>query len=240
MDRTSLKNQAKAELNPNFSYYLRISLPALLLMAFATLVPFPSVHEVHRGAWHTWHMVTQGGPITVTGGRVNEYWQMWQSIVIFLSLLGVLLMIGVMFAMIDGLRGRSDHQFSWLQMFKIFERGEYFLGSLLIGLLQWVWIFLWMFLLIVPGIVKAMAYSQAQWIYRDAIDSGQPIGYTEAVTRSRELMSGHKWDYFVLLLSFLGWWLLELITMGLASIWVIPYRSMTLANFYLKLTEEQA
>ncbi|RXT58522.1 DUF975 family protein [Lacticaseibacillus chiayiensis] len=237
MDRTSLKNQAKAELNPNFSYYLRISLPALLLMAFATLVPFSTVHEVHRGEWHT---LLRGDIFTVTGGRVNEYWQMWQSIVIFLSLLGVLLMIGVMFAMMDGLRGQSDHQFSWLQMFKIFERGEYFLGSLLIGLLQWLWVFLWMFLLIVPGIVKAMAYSQAQWIYRDAIDSGQPIGYTEAIKRSRELMYGHKWDFFVLLLSFLGWWLLELITMGLASIWVIPYRSMTLANFYLKLTEEQA
>ncbi|WP_424321194.1 DUF975 family protein [Lacticaseibacillus chiayiensis] len=237
MDRTSLKNQAKAELNPNFSYYLRISLPALLLMAFATLVPFPSVHEVHRGEWHT---LLRGDIFTVTGGRVNEYWQMWQSIVIFLSLLGVLLMIGVIFAMMDGLRGQSDYQFSWLQMFKIFERGEYFLGSLLIGLLQWLWVFLWMFLLIVPGIVKAMAYSQAQWIYRDAIDSGQPIGYTEAIKRSRELMYGHKWDFFVLLLSFLGWWLLELITMGLASIWVIPYRSMTLANFYLKLTEEQA
>lgn len=53
-------------------------------------------------------------------------------------------------------------------------------------------------------------------------------------------MYGHKWEFFVLLLSFLGWWLLEMITFGLASIWVIPYRTMTLANFYLKLTEEQA
>ena len=142
--------------------------------------------------------------------------------------------------MIDGLRGRSDHRFSWTQMFKIFERGEYFLGSLLIGLLQVVWVSLWMLLLVVPGIVKGLAYSQARLIYRDAIDAGQPIGYTEAVTRSRQLMYGHKWEFFVLLLSFLGWWLLEMITFGLASIWVIPYRTMTLANFYLKLTEEQA
>jgi uncharacterized membrane protein len=97
-----------------------------------------------------------------------------------------------------------------------------------------------MLLLVVPGIVKGLAYSQAQLIYRDAIDAGQPIGYTEAVTRSRQLMYGHKWEFFVLLLSFLGWWLLEMITFGLASIWVIPYRTMTLANFYLKLTEEQA
>lgn len=165
---------------------------------------------------------------------------MWQTAVTFIGLLTALLMIGVSFAMIDGLRGRSDHRFSWTQMFKIFERGEYFLGSLLIGLLQVVWVSLWMLLLVIPGIVKGLAYSQAQLIYRDAIDAGQPIGYTEAVTRSRQLMYGHKWEFFVLLLSFLGWWLLEMITFGLASIWVIPYRTMTLANFYLKLTEEQA
>ena len=149
-------------------------------------------------------------------------------------------MIGVGFAMMDGLRGRSDHHFGWRQMFKIFERGEYFLGSLLIGLLQWVWIFLWTLLLIVPGIVKALAYSQAQWLYRDAIDRGQPIGYTEAITQSRQLMDGYKWELFVLILSFFGWWLLELITFGLAAIWVMPYRTMTFANFYLKLKDKQA
>ncbi len=48
MDRTSLKDQAKAELNPNFSYYLRISLPALLLTAFVALVPFPLNENMHR------------------------------------------------------------------------------------------------------------------------------------------------------------------------------------------------
>ena len=57
MDRTSLKDQAKAELNPNFSYYLRISLPALLLTAFVALVPFPLNENMHRagirvvGSW---------------------------------------------------------------------------------------------------------------------------------------------------------------------------------------------
>ncbi|MEY4716550.1 DUF975 family protein [Lacticaseibacillus paracasei] len=236
MDRTSLKDQAKAELNPNFSYYLRISLPALLLTAFVALVPFPLNENMHRAGIR---VVAHGSRRMMTNGYWNNI-AMWQTAVTFIGLLTALLMIGVSFAMIDGLRGWSDHRFSWTQMFKIFERGEYFLGSLLIGLLQVVWVSLWMLLLVVPGIVKGLAYSQAQLIYRDAIDAGQPIGYTEAVTRSRQLMYGHKWEFFVLLLSFLGWWLLEMITFGLASIWVIPYRTMTLANFYLKLTEEQA
>ncbi|WP_277755098.1 DUF975 family protein [Lacticaseibacillus rhamnosus] len=237
MDRTALKDQAKAELNPNFSYYLLISLPALLLTGLAAIVPFPTIREAHHGEWQ---ILVKSRLDTVTGSHMNEYLNMWQSILIFVSLLGLLLMIGVGFAMIDGLRGRSDHLFGWRQMFKIFERGEYFLGSLLIGLLQWVWVFLWTLLLIVPGIVKALAYSQAQWLYRDAIDRGQPIGYTEAITQSRQLMDGYKWEFFVLILSFLGWWLLELITFGLAAIWVMPYRTMTFANFYLKLKDKQA
>lgn len=237
MDRTVLKDQAKAELNPNFGYYLLISLPALLLTGLAAIVPFPTIQEAHPGEWQ---IFVKSSLVTATRSHTNEYLNMWQSIIMFVMLLGLLLMIGVGFAMIDGLRGRSDHRFGWRQMFKIFERGEYFLGSLLIGLLQWVWIFLWTLLLVVPGIVKALAYSQAQWLYRDAIDRGQPIGYTEAITQSRQLMEGYKWEFFVLILSFLGWWLLELITFGLAAIWVMPYRTMTFANFYLKLKDKQA
>ncbi len=51
MDRTALKDQAKAELNPNFSYYLLISLPALLLTGLAAIVPFPTIREAHHGEW---------------------------------------------------------------------------------------------------------------------------------------------------------------------------------------------
>ncbi|MDK7085602.1 DUF975 family protein, partial [Gardnerella leopoldii] len=58
--------------------------------------------------------------------------------------------------------------------------------------------------------------------------------------QSRQLMDGYKWELFVLILSFFGWWLLELITFGLAAIWVMPYRTMTFANFYLKLKDKQA
>lgn len=68
-----------------------------------------------------------------------------------------------------------------------------------------VYTFLWSLLLIVPGIIKSFAYSQAIYVFMDAKESGNRITYNEAITKSRELMNGHKWNIFLLSLSFLGW-----------------------------------
>ena len=54
------------------------------------------------------------------------------------------------------------------------------------------------------------------------------------------MMNGHKWDLFVLQLSFFWWFLLVMVTLGIAAIYVTPYISATTANFYnsIKGTEE--
>ncbi|AKP67729.1 DUF975 family protein [Companilactobacillus ginsenosidimutans] len=111
----------------------------------------------------------------------------------------------------------------------------------LIGLniVMGVLVFLWSLLLVIPGIIKAMSYSQAYFIYKDLSDKDQANGYslTDFITRSRQLMDGHKADYFVLQLSFIGWWLLAFITMGIGLIWLIPYYRLTMADFYRDLAE---
>ncbi|WP_243686372.1 DUF975 family protein [Lentilactobacillus rapi] len=86
---------------------------------------------------------------------------------------------------------------------------------------------------------QAFSYSQAYYIYRDAIDHGEQIGYLDAITRSRQLMDGHKWEYFVMILSFIGWGLVVLITFGIAAIWVQPYYTLSFANFYNELADQQ-
>ena len=72
-------------------------------------------------------------------------------------------------------------------------------------------------LLIVPGIVKYLAYSQAYFIYKDH-PKLTPNQCTEA---SQELLDGHKRELLLLKLSFLGWFLLSLVTLGLGFIWII-------------------
>ena len=104
------------------------------------------------------------------------------------------------------------------------EFGNAFLVSFLMSLFT----ILWSLLFIIPGIVKAYSYSQAIYVMAD----NPGIGPLEAINRSKEMMKGHKMELFILELSFIGWGLLCIITFGIAAIWVGPYVSATMTNFY--------
>ena len=105
-------------------------------------------------------------------------------------------------------------------------------NSIVLYLLTNIFIFLWALLLIIPGIIKFFAYSMAPYL----LSENPNMSPTEALDESQRLMNGHKMDLFVLLLSFIGWFLLGLITFGIAFIWVIPYISAAQAEFYLEIT----
>lgn len=61
---------------------------------------------------------------------------------------------------------------------------------------------------------------------------------TEALRTSREMMKGHKWDLFVLDLTFIGWGILCLFTAGIGLLWLQPYVSAAYAHFYEDLKAE--
>lgn len=113
---------------------------------------------------------------------------------------------------------------------------------ILIYILVGIFTFLWTLLLIIPGIIKMMAYSQTYFIYKDLNDRGEADGLslTDYITRSRRLMVGNKGRYFMLQLSFLGWSILGSITLGIGFIWIYPYYKLTMANFYQDLVDKNA
>lgn len=86
----------------------------------------------------------------------------------------------------------------------------------LLSLIKNIFIMLWTFLLIVPGIIKSYSYSQSIYIFLDAKHSGHKISYLDAITKSRNLMDGNKWNYFLLGLSFFGWGLGETLMLYVA------------------------
>ena len=61
-------------------------------------------------------------------------------------------------------------------------------------------------------------------------EPGMPV--MDAITKSREMMDGHKFDYFILQLSFIGWALLCILTLGIGYLWLTPYMQITTAAFY--------
>jgi len=103
-----------------------------------------------------------------------------------------------------------------------------------------IFTFLWTLLLVIPGIIKGLAYSQTYFVYKDYNDQGLANNYslTDYITKSRQLMVGNKWRYFVLQLSFIGWWILGAVTFGIGFIWIYPYYKLTMANFYRDLVEQ--
>lgn len=91
--------------------------------------------------------------------------------------------------------------------------------------------FLWSLLLIIPGIIKSYAYAMVPYILAD----NPEIHYQRAVQLSNEMTRGHKFDMFVLDLSFIGWYLLGALACGIGVFFVNPYRDSTMAELYLAL-----
>jgi len=95
-----------------------------------------------------------------------------------------------------------------------------------------LFIFLWSLLLIVPGIVKAYEYRMIPYLMAEDPTMTKDRAFTE----SKRMMTGQKWNTFVLDLSFIGWYILSAFTLGiLAVFYVAPYHCLTSAALYEKL-----
>ena len=107
--------------------------------------------------------------------------------------------------------------------------------SLILYLLVYVYTLLWSLVFIIPGIIKGLSYSMSFYILQDNPD----MTPTEAIEERKRITYGHKWEIFVLYLSFIGWYLLVPFTFGAILIYLIPYVQMTNVNYYNKLKEIQ-
>jgi uncharacterized membrane protein len=131
---------------------------------------------------------------------------------------------------------RTGEQIKLSGLLQAFSEINMYLKILGTYLVMMVYMFLWFLLLIIPGVIKAFAYSQTYFVLKDNPD----IGINTAITRSRKLMHGYKWKYFLLQLSFIGWIILSLITIGIGFIWLSPYLSASNAAFYNELVKKQS
>ena len=58
------------------------------------------------------------------------------------------------------------------------------------------------------------------------------LSVNQAINLSKDMMYGHKFDLFYLYLSFIGWILLCILTLGIGILWVYPYIEAAQASFY--------
>lgn len=118
-----------------------------------------------------------------------------------------------------------------VQISNLFDGFKNFMTSFTLCLVNGIFVFLWSLLFIIPGIIKSYAYSMSYYILNDHPEMTQ----SEAREASIAMMKGHKWELFCLQFSFIGWYLLTILTFGILSLWVSPYQATATAAFYENL-----
>lgn len=137
---------------------------------------------------------------------------------------------GLAVVQLSALRGQ---QAEFGDMFKGFNNFGTNCGA---GVLVSIFIWLWSLLFFIPGIVKTYSYSMTFYILADHPE----MKANDAITASRNMMKGHKFDLFVLDLSFFWWLLLVIVTFGIALIYVDPYMELSHASFYESIKDGNA
>lgn len=99
----------------------------------------------------------------------------------------------------------------------------------LLGMLRYI-VFLSLWLLVpVYGIMRKYSYKMVPYILMDRPE----LSPREAMSYSRAIMHGHRWQLFMLYLSFAGWYILNALTFGILGIFFLfPYYDTTVAGFY--------
>ena len=106
-----------------------------------------------------------------------------------------------------------------------------FVGTMLLGILQSIFISLWSLLLIVPGVVKSYSWAMSFFIMQD--DPSKD--WSTCLKESAEMMNGYKWQLFCIDVTMFLWALLGSLACGIGMLFVFPYQYMSHANFYLAL-----
>lgn len=139
--------------------------------------------------------------------------------------------IGVYWGFLNMVRGMEA---TIEDVFKLVVNLGLYLKSIGLFLLVGVYTILWSLLFIIPGIIKAIAYSQVYYILKEHPD----YSLNEIITASRKLMDGNKWKFFLLQLSFIGWGILCIFTLGIGLLWLIPYFIASMAAFYNEISNQ--
>lgn len=149
-----------------------------------------------------------------------------------------LITLGISFTTLDWVRSKDADFNAFSGAFSVFSK-RYFIGAILTELLAGFFTVLWSLLFIIPGLIKSFSYSQAPFIFKDLTDARPEadINYLDCITKSRKLMDGHKFRFFILKLSFLGWDILACFTFGIGFIWLNPYKQAAYMGFYADLVD---
>ena len=139
---------------------------------------------------------------------------------------------GFMLCFLRLIRGEDSSEMVGDQ-FSVFSKYGRTLGT---SLLMTLYILLWCLLFVIPGIIMSYAYAMTPYIMNDRPD----LDADDCIHESRMMMKGYKWKLFCLDLSFIGWAILCIFTLGIGLLWLQPYIEASHAKFYEELKARRA
>ena len=146
---------------------------------------------------------------------------------------GALLVTGPLYVGINSLFLKQTYDGQKMQIADMFNGFKNDLGeNILLGLMITIFTLLWSCLFIIPGIIMGISYSMAYFVKADHPD----YGWKQCIDESKRIMQGHKLDYFILQLSFIGWMFIGSFCVGVGMFWVTAYMTATNAQFYRSIT----
>jgi len=126
-------------------------------------------------------------------------------------------------ALVDRSEAKIDMLFTYFHNWKTTAAAKF---------LQSFYILLWSLLFIIPGIIATYSYAMTGFILAEHPE----LTASEAIARSKEIMSGNRFRLFCLQLSFIGWSILCTLTLGIGNLWLRPYKQAARAAFYREIS----
>lgn len=123
---------------------------------------------------------------------------------------------------------RGEDVNKWKVLFGGFNSAKIFFKQVGVVVLNTILCALWTILLVVPGIIKGLAYSMYPYVLRDEPD----LSVWQTLKKSEAIMKGYKGKLFLMYLSFVGWFILGAFTFGILYIWLTPYVMTSTVKFY--------
>lgn len=123
---------------------------------------------------------------------------------------------------------RGEDVNKWKVLFGGFNSAKIFFKQVGVVVLNTILCALWAILLVVPGIIKWLAYSMYPYVLRDEPD----LSVWQTLKKSEAIMKGYKGKLFLMYLSFVGWFILGAFTFGILYIWLTPYIMTSTVKFY--------
>lgn len=145
---------------------------------------------------------------------------------VLISIVLIPLNIGVAQNVLAWSRGEDVNK--WKVLFGGFNSAKIFFKQVGLVVLNTILCALWAILLVVPGIIKGLAYSMYPYVLCDEPD----LSVWQTLKKSEAIMKGYKGKLFLMYLSFVGWFILGAFTFGILYIWLTPYVMTSTVKFY--------